>query len=81
MLKKNLPPKWCQHQRSSRRIDRNLLAEDFSERDDAIGYQFRMLDVEWLTTPGMRIFPAGSFTSRQTLNSVKKRFPTLSRHA
>jgi hypothetical protein len=56
------------------------LADDFSERDDAIGYQFRMLDVAWLTTPGIRIFPAGSFTSRQTLNSVKKRLPTFSRH-
>jgi hypothetical protein len=35
-------------------------ANDFSERDDAIGYQFRVLgEVGWLMTLGMRIFPGG----------------------
>jgi hypothetical protein len=37
-----------------------FLGDNFSERDDAIGYQFCVLgEVEWLTTLGMRIFPGG----------------------
>jgi hypothetical protein len=47
--------------------DNVFSADDFSKRDDAIGYQFRCStrSVEWLTTHGIRIFSAGSFTSRQ----------------
>ncbi len=60
-----------------------LSADELSQCDDGIdissGCSTR--SVEWLTTLGRRIFPAGSFTSRQTLNSVKKRLPTLSQHA
>jgi hypothetical protein len=39
------------------------LADDVSERDQAIDDQFRVLDEvgAWLTTSGIRIFPAGEF--------------------
>src|SRR5438093_10137731 len=45
--------------------DNVFSTDDFSERDDAIGYRSgcSTRSVAWLTTPGIRIFPAGSFTS------------------
>jgi hypothetical protein len=41
-------------------------ADHFSERDKAIGYLLQVLtrSLLWLTPPGIKIFPAGSFTWR-----------------
>ena len=58
----------------SRASDDVFPADDFSERDDAIGHHFRVLD-EIGGVADNRIFPAESFTSRETLNSVKKSLP------
>jgi len=51
-----------------------FLTDDFSERDDAIGYEFRVLDEVGRVADGaeIRIFPAGGLTSRRTLNSNSK---------
>jgi hypothetical protein len=60
-----------------------LSGGEFSECNDAIGDQFRVLDEIGGVADNTwnQDLPAGSFTSRQTFSSVKKRLPTLSRHA
>jgi hypothetical protein len=49
-------------------------ADEFSEGDDAIGYQFRdsTRAVAWLITPGIRIFPAGSSRRARFCSHVRE---------
>jgi hypothetical protein len=51
-----------------------FLTDDFSERDDAIGYEFRVLDEVGRVADGAgdKDFSGGGLTSRRTLNSNSK---------